>query len=88
MREVEEARALELLKKQQKLIDIEQQKEKELIQLREEKMQSELQHVNKLLAASTMNLVVKNEFIEAIKKELKEVRQKGEGPETKRALEK
>ena len=85
---MEEASQLQLAKEQQKLAEVEQLKEQELLRLKEEKMQSELQHVNNLLAASTMNLVVKNEFIEAIKEELKELKQKGENPETKRALEK
>jgi ligand-binding sensor domain-containing protein/DNA-binding CsgD family transcriptional regulator len=84
----EEARQLERASEQQKLIEVQQQKEQELQRLKEEKMQSELQHVNNLLAASTMNLVVKNEFIEAIKDELEEVKQKGKHIETKRALEK
>ena len=39
-------------------------KELELNQLKEEKLKGELQHLNNLLAASTMNLVVKNEFID------------------------
>ncbi|MCB9351693.1 MAG: hypothetical protein H6573_29980 [Lewinellaceae bacterium] len=51
-------------------------------------MQSELQHVNNLLAASTMNLVVKNEFIEAIKRRAERVEAERKKPETKRALEK
>lgn len=87
-KKMEEAKQLELAAKQQKLIEMEQQKEQELLQLKDEKMQSELQHVNNLLAASTMNLVVKNEFIEAIKEELQAVKQKGRGVETKQALEK
>ena len=85
---IEEERQLELVREQQKLVEIEQQKEKELLQLKEEKMQDELEYVNNLLAASTMNLVVKNELIEAVKKELKLVKQQGEKVETKRALEK
>ena len=64
------------------------QNQKELQQLKEEKIKSELRHVNNLLAASTMNLVVKNEFMENIKEELKEVRVKGEVAETRNALEK
>lgn len=84
---LEETKRLELAEKQKKLIEIEQQKEQEVLQLKEEKMQSELQSVNNLLAASTMNLVVKNEFIEAIKEELKTVKQKGKNVETKQALE-
>ncbi len=85
---IEYEKQLELANKQKKLIEIQQQKEKELLQLKEEKMKSELQHLNKLLATSTMNLVVKNEFIESIKEELKEVKDKGKKVETKQALEK
>ncbi|MBX2871020.1 MAG: hypothetical protein KTR30_02945 [Saprospiraceae bacterium] len=84
---IEEAKQVELAAKQQKLIEVEQEKEQELQQLKEEKMQSELQHVNNLLAASTMNLVVKNEFIESIKEELQAVKEKGRNVETKQALE-
>ncbi|QSE96433.1 triple tyrosine motif-containing protein [Fulvivirga lutea] len=64
-----------------------EQKQRELQSLKEEKIQSELRHVNNLLAASTMNLVVKNEFMENIKEELNEVRQKGTAPETSKSLE-
>ncbi|MEN0005594.1 MAG: triple tyrosine motif-containing protein [Bacteroidota bacterium] len=85
---LEESKALELTNEQQKLLAIEQQKERELLQLKEEKIQSELQHVNKLLAASTMNLVVKNEFIDTIKEELKQLQQTGSKAATKKALEK
>ena len=87
-KELEENRQLELALEQQKLVEVERQKEKELLQLEEEKMQSELQHVNRMLAASTMNLVVKNEFIESIKEELNKVKQTGKKIDTKRALEK
>lgn len=88
-RKIEENRLFEKAMEQQKLARIEQEKEKELLRLKEEKIQSELQHVNKLLAASTMNLVVKNEFIESIKKDLQEVKKSGkQRSETKRALEK
>ncbi|MEZ4883535.1 MAG: hypothetical protein R3E32_02270 [Chitinophagales bacterium] len=76
-----------LLEKQQKLIEIEQQKEQELTKLKQEKMFDELNHVKSLLAASTMNLVVKNEFIEGIKENLKQVKRKGKSNETKQALE-
>ncbi len=86
--ELENAKRIELATKQQKLNEIEKQKEKELQQLKAEKMQSELQHINNLLAASTMNLVVKNEFIESIKAKLKHVRQSGQLADTKQALEK
>ncbi len=77
----------ELAENQKKLIEIEAQKQRELLQLEEEKLASELRHLNNLLAASTMNLVVKNEFIETIKQEVKEVRRRDKNEETKRALE-
>ncbi len=86
--QVEEAKQQELAKKQQELIELEGQKEQKLRQLEEDNMKRELQHINNLLAASTMNLVVKNEFMETIKEELKEVRRKGKSAETKQALEK
>jgi hypothetical protein len=51
-------------------------------------MTNELRHVNNLLAASTMNLVVKNEFIETIREELEQVRKKRESSETTKVLDK
>lgn len=74
--------------RQQRLLDIEHQKEQELLQLEKEKVESELHYLNNLLASTTMNLVVKNEFIETIKEELQEARQKSENREMKQALEK
>ncbi|NND08566.1 MAG: hypothetical protein HKN87_19490 [Saprospiraceae bacterium] len=71
---------------QQKLIEIEQQKVRELLQLEEENLASELRHLNNLLAASTMDLVVQNQFIEAIKEELKEIRRKGTNVETTKSI--
>lgn len=85
---IKASKQIQIQEEQKKIEQIKRQKEQEVQHLKEEKMQSELQHVNRLLAASTMNLVVKNEFIESIKEELKEVKQKGKGTETKRALEK
>jgi len=73
---IEEAKQQELALKQQ-----------ELVHLKEEKMKSELDHVNSLLAASTMNLVVKNEFMETVKEELKQVRQSGAIRKTNKVLE-
>lgn len=63
------------------------QKQEELKMLEEEKTQNELRHVNNLLAASTMNLVVKNEFIENIKEEIKQVKLSGQVAGTQKALE-
>ncbi len=82
----EKAKQLELAKKDQELIKIGQEKEQEVLKLKEEKMQSELRHLNNLLAASTMNLVVKNEFMETIKEKLQDVNRKGKNTATKQAL--
>ncbi|MDH3709849.1 MAG: hypothetical protein OER04_08175 [Cyclobacteriaceae bacterium] len=73
---IEKAKQRELAEKQQ-----------ELQQVKEEKMKNELRHVNNQLAASTMNLVVKNEFMENIKEELKQVKQNVAIKNTKQALE-
>jgi DNA-binding CsgD family transcriptional regulator len=62
-------------------------KQQEVQELKEEKIKSELRHVNNLLAASTMNLVVKNEFMENIKEEIKQVKQNGRVEDTEKALE-
>lgn len=82
----EEAKKLELAKKDQELMEIERQKKQALRQAQEERMKSELNHLNNLLAASTMNLVVKNDYIETIKLKLKEVNKRGSNRETKHAL--
>ncbi len=63
------------------------QKQDELKRLKEEKVKGELRHVNNLLAASTMNLVVKNEFVENIKEEIKTIKEKGDVGQTRKALD-
>jgi DNA-binding CsgD family transcriptional regulator len=63
------------------------QKQKELQELKEEQIESELRHVNNLLAASTMNLVVKNEFIENIKEDIEQVKLNRNVGDTQKALE-
>ncbi len=71
---LEKEKQEQLTKNKIALDEIEKQNELNLLKLREEKMHSELIHLNKLLAASTMNLVVKNEFINSIKIKLKEIK--------------
>ena len=63
------------------------QKQLELQALKEEQIKSELSHVSNLLAASTMNLVVKNEFMENIKEEIRQVRRTDNIEDKQRALE-
>jgi DNA-binding CsgD family transcriptional regulator len=64
------------------------QKQKELQELKEVQIKSELNHVNTLLAASTMNLVVKNEFMETIKEEIRQAKATDKVEDKQRALEK
>ena len=59
---LEKERLMQLDAEQRKRQEVEEQKNRELSKLAEEKMHDELRHINNLLAASTMNLVVKNEF--------------------------
>lgn len=62
-------------------------KQKELQELKEAQIKSELGHVNSLLAASTMNLVVKNEFMENIKEEIRQAKVTDKVEDKQRALE-
>jgi len=71
--DLERQKEKQVIENNRRLEDIEKQSKLKLLHLKEEKMQSELTHLNTLLAASTMNLVVKNEFINSIKNKLKEV---------------
>lgn len=77
--------------KQAKLEQAKQQelalKQKELQALKEDQIKSELSHVNSLLAASTMNLVVKNEFMENVKEEIREALSTDKPEEKQKALE-
>ncbi|MBX2946878.1 MAG: hypothetical protein KF725_13670 [Cyclobacteriaceae bacterium] len=63
------------------------QKQKELQELKEEQIKTELHHVNNLLAASTMNLVVKNEFMENIKEEIRQAKLTDKVEDKQRALD-
>ena len=63
------------------------QKQKELQALKEGQIKSELNHVSSLLAASTMNLVVKNEFMENIKEEIRAAKITDKVEDKQRALE-
>ncbi|MEQ8702920.1 MAG: triple tyrosine motif-containing protein [Phaeodactylibacter sp.] len=85
--QLEQKQQMALQKEQQKLNQIEEEKQQALSRLKQEKVQSELQHVNNLLAASTMNLVVKNEFIDSIKQALQDLKQNGKWAEAKQSLE-
>ncbi|KPM30663.1 Two component regulator three Y domain-containing protein [Croceitalea dokdonensis DOKDO 023] len=65
-------------KKQQALLDLEKKKqkrkklktEKELVQLKNDKLKSEIESKNRELAVATMSLIKKNEFLATIKNQL------------------
>jgi DNA-binding CsgD family transcriptional regulator len=63
------------------------QKQRELQELKEEQIRSELGHLNSLLAASAMNLVVKNEFMENIKEEIRQAKLTDKLEDQQRALD-
>ncbi|MEL6923949.1 MAG: triple tyrosine motif-containing protein, partial [Bacteroidota bacterium] len=84
---IEAEKQQELVRQQQQLEAIEKQKEQELLQLEETNIKNELRHLNNLLAASTMNLVVKNEFIVNIKEKIQDANRKGRSQESKTALD-
>ncbi len=75
-------------KQKQRLIDINNrkmelansEKEREIIKLQNEKLQQDVESKSRELAASTMNLVKKNELLNTIKKELEQSEQKNIKP--------
>ena len=77
----------DLDKQQKRLKDFEEESSRKLSRLKQENLENELRHTSNLLAASTMNLVVKNEFIESIKDELQKAKSLGRNADTKKALE-
>ena len=83
---MQELKESELAVEQQKMAQLKLQKEKQFAKLKEERTAAELNHLNNLLAASTMNLVVKNEFMESIKQELKSAIASGSQDDVKRSL--
>ncbi len=63
-----------------------QQSQEEITRLQNEKLESELQHMNNELATSTMHLLNKNEFITGIKNQLAHILKKNDNEEVKKEL--
>ena len=63
-------REQEIIKKEEELKNLDEQRKNELQLLKNEKLKSEIKHKNKELATSTMHLINKNEFITGIKNNL------------------
>jgi len=60
----------ELSKRDYELKSIKTESEKEIDKLKTEKLKADIQHKNKELAAATMHLITKNEFISQVKQNL------------------
>ena len=65
-----------LTKKEKELERLQLENEKELMKLRNDKLRADIETKNKELAASTMSIIKKNEFLNNIKKELSLVENK------------
>lgn len=59
---------------------------KEIIQLKNEKLEAEVEHKNQELASATMHLVQKNGLLNNLNKELKSIRQKTEQSDLRKKL--
>mgnify|MGYP002713113461 CR=1 FL=1 len=81
--ELEQKRVDELSEKEKQLDSITRKSENEINQLRNEKLESEIKHMNTELATNTMHLLNKNEFINSIKSTLGGVVKKSTNQEVK-----
>jgi DNA-binding CsgD family transcriptional regulator len=73
-------------KKENELEKLSQQSQEEINRLQNEKLESELRHMNNELATSTMHLLNKNEFITGIKTNLDHILKKNPNEDLKKEL--
>lgn len=76
----------ELNRKEHELNRLSQKSQEEITKLQNEKLESELRHMNNELGTSTMHLLNKNEFITSIKNNLNHIIKKSASPDVKREL--
>ena len=76
----------ELIRKENEIEKIAQQSQEEINRLQNEKLQSELQHINKELGTSTFHLLNKNEFISGIKSNLSSIVKREQKAEVQKEL--
>lgn len=81
--ELEQKRVNQLSEKEKQLDSIAKRSASEINQLRNEKLESEIKHMNTELATNTMHLLNKNEFINSIKSTLGGVVKKSTNQEVK-----
>lgn len=77
---------LELTNKEEQLYSVKQQKESEIANLKNDKLNAELNHKNTELASATMNLLTKNELINEIKSKLTGIKDHAVKTETKKNI--
>lgn len=78
----------ELIRKENEIEKMAQQSQEEISRLQNEKLESELMHINKELGTSTFHLLNKNEFISGIKNHLNSILKKEHGAEVQKELHK
>lgn len=78
----------ELIRKENEIEKIAQQSLEEINRLQNEKLESELMHINKELGTSTFHLLNKNEFISGIKSNLSSIIKREHSPEVQKELHK
>jgi len=76
----------ELNRKENEINQLTIQSKEEITRLQNEKLESELRHMNNELGTSTMHLLNKNEFITGVKNNLTQILKKSTSPEVKREL--
>lgn len=83
---MEQKQQEELSQKDTALEHLSQRSQEEITRLQNEKLESELQHMNNELATSTMHLLNKNEFITSIKNQLAHILKKNTNEEVRKEL--
>ena len=76
----------ELIRKDHEMETLAQKKQEEIQRLENEKLESELRHMNKELGTSTVMILNKNEFISKVKDHLKSISNKSDQPELAKDL--
>lgn len=78
----------ELIRKENEIEKISQQSQEEINRLQNEKLESELMHINKELGTSTFHLLNKNEFISGIKTNLSAIIKREKNADVQKELNK
>ena len=85
-KKLEQKRVEELSAKEMQISTIAKKSEDQINQLTNEKLESEITHMNTELASNTMHILNKNEFINSIKSNLSDVTKKSTNEEVKKQI--